>query len=302
MKSDIGRAAAVLRNMDPDLFLYPPCGDVLYCHRRVGDADVYFLTNQSKDACHTYATIRRSGEPEVWDPETGEVMGREVRVEGIGTHRLVTFADPGIEGDSYFVRGSVRYEGVGGSGYLEMWSFFADGSEYYSRTLATEGPVGSLSGDSAGRAFEVPFFLNGVDGPDRIEFNVVLPEDGTVWVGPLTLDGFGPSSAWWTERQAGVIGAMCGALAGLSGAVIGILGGRRRGRSLVEGLLWGGLAVGVVAVLAGGGALLASQPRHVWYPLILIGVVLAVVDGALLPTMRRNYAAAELHRMHALDA
>jgi hypothetical protein len=64
----------------------------------------------------------------------------------------------------------------------------------------------------------------------------------------------------------------------------------------------GGIAIGVGALLAAGIALVSSQPRYVWYPLVLVGVILTVVDGALLPALRRNYAAAELQRIRALDA
>ena len=162
-------------------------------------------------------------------PSSGTVIGDEVRIEGPGTHRLLTIVDPGIEGDDYLIEGTVRYEGVEPAGYLEMWSFFADGGAYFSRTLAEDGPSAALVGASPRRTFEVPFVLNGSAGPERIEFGVVLPDAGTVWVGPLTLGQVASSTAWWSERRAAQIGATLGVLAGLSGAVIGMLGGRRRG-------------------------------------------------------------------------
>ena len=36
--------------------------------------------------------------------------------------------------------------------------------------------MAALTGDSDGRAFELPFYLNGAAGPERIEINLVLPE------------------------------------------------------------------------------------------------------------------------------
>ncbi len=235
-------------------------------------------------------------------PTTGEVVGEEVYVTGTGTHRLITIHEPETESDSYVVRGTVRHEGVGGAGYLEMWSYFADGGAYFSRTLAEAGPMAALVADSDGRQFELPFFLNGAPGPDRVEINVVMPEGGQVWVGPLTLEGLGGQSAWWSENQAALIGGFIGVLAGLSGAAIGIFGGRRQQRKLVESLLAVGLAIGIAALIAGAVAFTTGQPRHVWYPLALVGTILTVVDGALMPTMRRAYTAAERHRMRALDA
>jgi hypothetical protein len=235
-------------------------------------------------------------------PESGVVVGSEVEFEGPGTFRLITIEDLGVVGNEYAVSGSVRYMGVDDVGYLEMWSFFDDGGAYFSRTLANEGPQALISGSSSGRDFVLPFSLNGAEGPTRVEINLVLPAGGTVWVGPLSTDGFGGTAHWWSERTSSVIGASLGVMAGLMGALVGILSGRRRARRVVVGLLIAGAVVGAVGVLAGGAAVFWSQPRHVWYPLVLVGGILVVVDGALLPATRRAYAAAELHRMRALDA
>ncbi len=235
-------------------------------------------------------------------PASGVVEDGEVRIEGAGTHRLVTIDNPDIRGDSYAVAGSVRFEGVAVPGYLEMWSYFADGGAYFSRTLAAEGPTASLVGESTGRTFELPFFLDGAAGPERIEINLVLPRSGTVWLGPLDLVGFGEVTEWWTADQGGFIGAVGGILAGLGGTLLGILGSRRRSRRLVEVLLVGGATVGVGLFATGVYAAVSDQPRHVWYPLVLLGAILALVDGLLFPLVRRRYEATELHRIRALDA
>ena len=239
---------------------------------------------------------------ETTPPAAGDVIDGEVRIDGTGTHPLLTISDPDITGDSYAITGPVRYQAVGGTGYLEMWSYFADGGAYFSRTLGTSGTVASLSGTSDGRVFEVPFFLNGSPGPERVELNLVLPDGGTVWIGPLELAGFDTGDAWWTEGQAGIVGAVGGITAGLAGAVLGVLGRRLRNRRFVMGLLVGGAIVGGVLLLVALVAIIDGQPRHVWYPLGLLGGILALVDGFMIPTMCRNYAAAELQRMHALDA
>ncbi len=231
----------------------------------------------------------------------GTVVGDDLLVQGAGTHRLAVIDAPLITGDEYAVRGTVTYEGVEGFGYFEMWSYFDGGEAYFSRTLATEGPAEALSGDARERDFELPFYLNGADTPERIELNLVLPEGGVVWVGPLTLD-FGPASQWWTQRQSALIGSIGGVIAGLTGAVIGLVGGRRRARRFVETALLVGAGAGILALVTGVIALATSQPRHVWYLLFLFGGILTIVDGMLLPTMRRSYAAAELQRIRALDA
>lgn len=238
----------------------------------------------------------------VTPPESGRVVGTEVEVDGPGTHRLVVITDPGIETDRYVIEGTVHYEGVDPSGYLEMWSYMADGSRYFSRTLADGGPMASLSGDSPTRPFELPFSLNGAEGPQRVEVNVVLPSQGRVWVGPLELVGFGPQAAWWSEGTSNLLGATLGVLAGLSGAAVGLLSRRLDKWPLVELILKGGLGVGGSALSVGLAALAFAQPRYVWYPLVLIGAIGVTVFGALWPAMRRNYHAAELRRISALDA
>ena len=235
-------------------------------------------------------------------PESGTTVGSDVEVVGPGTFRIVTVEAPSIEVDYYEVSGTVRHAGVEGVAYLEMWSFFADGEAYFSRTLATEGPAASISGDSPGREFVLPFSLNGATGPTRIEINVVLPSAGTVWVGPLTLDGFGASSVWWSERTSAIVGASMGIAAGLAGAAIGWLNTRRKAQRAVAGLVVGGFVVGVLSLAVAGMAGLASQPRHVWYPLVLLGVILAGVGGIQMRSSRQAQAAAELRRMRAMDA
>lgn len=123
-----------------------------------------------------------------------------------------------------------------------------------------------------------------------------------MWIGPVELAGFGPSTDWWNQHQSGVIGATGGILAGLSGAALGILGGRRKNWRVLEAVLIGGAAIGVVLIVVAVVAFSGGQPRHVWYPVGLLGTILALIDGLLIPIMRRNYIAAELHRISALDA
>jgi hypothetical protein len=48
--------------------------DLLYIHRRVGEADVYFVSHQDESPLDRVCTFRVSGKrPELWDPETGAI-------------------------------------------------------------------------------------------------------------------------------------------------------------------------------------------------------------------------------------
>jgi hypothetical protein len=101
-----------------------------------------------------------------------------------GTPRVVNLMsldDPGITVDDYAIVGMAEYGGLNGSpdmdgvGYLEMWSEFADGSRYFSRTLADAGPLRRLSGHSAARPFRLPFHADAARRPTRLILNLCLP-------------------------------------------------------------------------------------------------------------------------------
>ena len=230
-----------------------------------------------------------------------------IEVSGAGEHRIAVIENPEIDGNTYAVTGTVSYVDVSDPGYLEMWSHFADGTSFFSRTLAAEGVQGVISGTSDDRPFSIPFFLGDTDAvPIRLEINVVLPGDGTVVVTDLALESPIGSAAgtggWWSVRRGNIIGAILGILTGLAGAALGVLAGSGRAKRFVLtapkiGIAWGGaLALGGLVAIA------MSQPRHVWYPLVLVGAVTALVSFSILPAIRRRHQQSELHRMHALDA
>ncbi len=234
----------------------------------------------------------------------------ELRALGSGptSLHLLTIEHPPVAGPGYVVAGQVRYEGVEGQGYLEMWTVFPDGQRFFSRTLAPQGPLATLHGESSWRRFELPFDLSGaLQAPSRLEINLVLPGRGTVWLGPMQLQSWTGASGttlggWWSERVGALFGVMLGSSLGVVGALIGVLGGRGKARRTVLALLVGVIAVGACLVLVGAAAVASSQPRHVWYPLLALGGASALIGLVLLPAMRRRFAADELRRIDALDA
>ena len=108
---------------------------------------------------------------------------------------------------------------------------------------------------------------------------------------------------WWTAQEAGLYGGIAGAavglLGGLVGTLLGVLGPRGVGRRLVLGLMVAMVAAGVVSMIAGILAILRDQPYHVYYPLLLCGVIDATVMGGLLPVARGVYRRAEQNRISA---
>ena len=103
-----------------------------------------------------------------------------------GTFPLAAIDGPVVSTDGFAIVGEVSFRGLEGSGYLEMWSVFPDGTRYFSRTLAPAGRLAALSGGSGVRTFALPFDPMGVT-PSRLEVNLVLPGAGRVRIGPLRL-------------------------------------------------------------------------------------------------------------------
>jgi hypothetical protein len=177
----------------------------------------------------------------------------------------------------------------------------------------------NLDGSSGWRPFLLPFESNETAGlPTRLEINVVFSGRGTVHLSPLRVEqysarpkapaGAPPGSrpgisprAWWGTRTGAVIGAAAGTALGLLGALVGTLCGTGVARRLVLTLATLATACGLIALIAGFVALGLRQPYVVYYPLLLLGGIASVVNGGLLPVIRRRYAEIELRRMSALD-
>lgn len=109
---------------------------------------------------------------------------------------------------------------------------------------------------------------------------------------------------WFTPQQGNMIGAIAGAVfggigGGVTGPLIGVLAPRGRAKLLVLGLMLFWIALGVGLLGAAGYALIDGQPRHVWFPFALVGLVTTAVMGGLFPVARQRYRQAELRRLEA---
>jgi MFS family permease len=108
---------------------------------------------------------------------------------------------------------------------------------------------------------------------------------------------------WWSTQMAGVIGGVggggLGALGGLLGALAGWLAPQGRGKAFILGGFVAMIVIGVASLCVGIVAITLGQPYHVWYPLCLVGFILSLVPGILLPVIRMRYRQAEARRMEA---
>ncbi len=215
-------------------------------------------------------------------PDRATAVRLQATAPGPTSFHLVTIDHLAVVGPAYVVAGQVRYQDVDGQGYLEMWTVFPDGQRFFTRTLGAQGPLAALHGESNWRRFELPF--------DSIHLEQALARAGKV------------EGVWWSERAGTLVGTLLGSFLGVVGAIIGVVGGRGKARRLVLGLLGGMIAVGGSLALVGAAAASISQPRYVWYPLLVIGGAAGVIGLVILPVLRRRFAADELRRIDALDA
>ena len=212
----------------------------------------------------------------VLPPETGSSFYR-LKIDGSAqpsSVTVLTIERPAIKAPRYALTGQVRYDGVQGIGYLELWSHFPDGGQYFSRTLGENGPMMKLQGGSGWRPFMLPFDATGAPPPTRLVFNVVLPGRGTVYLGPLQLveqdgqsQGDSPAGAGWTEDQVGgLVGGLAGGLLGTVGALIGLLTSLGRARRFVTAAANIMVVLGMAAFVLGIVAVTRAQPYALYFP------------------------------------
>jgi hypothetical protein len=240
---------------------------------------------------------------------SGPILRLVRQQTGPTTLPLLTVESPGIASTRWAIRGRVKYDDVAAGSYLEMWNHLPEGA-FFTRSLAPSGPMGRLEGSSDWRAFTLPFVnREGGRPPERLVLNLVLAGPGTVEIGPLELvqfqndeDPLADPTAWWSDRAAGMLGAIAGSMLGVLGACIGWLGSAGRAKGFVLGATRGMGALGAVALVLGLVALAGGQPYAVFYPLLLLGLIGSMLGLTLPRSLSRRYEQMELRRMRALDA
>jgi hypothetical protein len=213
---------------------------------------------------------------------------------------LVEIANPGISKDQYVVRGRVRYVGVIGDGYLEMWNLFGDGSRYFTRTIGDAGPFQKIAGSSEWRDFGLYFDATGADAPpEKLIIGLVLPGAGEVSISNMTLVEL---DAGMALKDTGRWGGIVGGILGVVGAILGSLAGAGRARKFVLAGFKALMVAGVAGLALGIVALFRNDPYQTYYPLLLVSAIALAVPAFALPGVRKRYEELELRRMRALDA
>jgi hypothetical protein len=108
---------------------------------------------------------------------------------------------------------------------------------------------------------------------------------------------------WWTSHDAAIFGSIGGSVLGVTcgiyGTLIGLFAHKGIGRRALIGFHVAVVVLGLVGLVAGIGAVIARQPYHVYYPLLLIGGIATFVMGGLLPMVILRYRQAESRKMDA---
>ena len=159
--------------------------------------------------------------------------------------------------------------------------------------LSIAGPVLILAGISVAMAWDVAT----AHQPTELAAAAVQPN------GPRMVNPAGQQTpAWWSDRDAGLIGGIGGGVLGLLGGLIGSLGGCGKARWLVLPLTAILAVLGIASLVTGVIALTLGQPYAVWYPLLLAGLVLSIVMDPMFFLLRWAYQQREFRKMAALDA
>jgi hypothetical protein len=184
-----------------------------------------------------------------------------------------------------------------------MWTVLPDGSKYFTRTIADQGPLQKIEGSSPWRPFALPFNLRG-ESPSfvTIEVNAVMPGPGTIDLSPLRLvDLSPPRPVWWSAQTTGRLYGICGGVIGVTFGLLSHLAHSRRSRSLHTLLSWLALTVAAVFAVVGILAVISSQPFRVWSPPLLIAAMLFVIFPVNYYRQRRQYRDVELRKIQAMD-
>ena len=230
-------------------------------------------------------------------------------------HVLLVYTEPGTSAPVYALKGMVRYENVEGDAFLQMDNDFGEKGTFFTKSLAASGPLGKISGSSGWRPFVLPFNVSGGDqaergwlSPEELTLALQLPGAGTVSIRDVRLyryatgeNPLAPSGQWFSDRNAGLVGGIAGGVLGLWGALIGVLSSRGKARGLVLGSANVLIVIGIASLAGGVVALATDQPYAVYYPLLLIGVIVVVVMGGLRRSLPARYEQLEMKRMQSMD-
>jgi hypothetical protein len=98
------------RGVPPDFTASPA---LRFTHRRIGDADVYFVANPEPEAVNAVASFRVTGrQPEIWSPESGHMEKAASFVDRDGVTRVALHLEPNGSAFVVFRKPSAGMDGA----------------------------------------------------------------------------------------------------------------------------------------------------------------------------------------------
>jgi len=108
---------------------------------------------------------------------------------------------------------------------------------------------------------------------------------------------------WFSEKVAIYFGSFGGAAIGVFGGILGAAAGmlapKGKGRSFILNSMLGLGCLGIVFAVVGVVAVVMGQPYAIYYPFLLLGLLLTTVMFAVRPAIRQRYAEAEQRKVEA---
>jgi uncharacterized membrane protein len=108
---------------------------------------------------------------------------------------------------------------------------------------------------------------------------------------------------WFSEKAAIYFGSFGGAAIGVFGGIIGVTAGvlapKGKGRGFILNSMLALGCLGIGFLLTGIVALVVDQPYAIYYPFLLLGLILTSVMFAVRPAIRQRYAEAEQRKVEA---
>ena len=253
-------------------------------------------------------------EPESKPLPWKEKLPANASVVGAGADQLVTVTgsanptntvvldlqNPSLPHHQYLLKSKIKFENVKGDGYLEMLNYFESGGPYFTRTLATTGQLGKITGTSDFREIALPFNASNGVLPKRITVAVVLPGEGKVTIKPFVTEQWTTFSL--LTYESGLLGAIVGGICGLLGGFFGVMAAipPLRRYMFPFGIFVAGCSV--IMLIVGLVFLCTGQPWGLWYPLVLVGILGTVIFGVNAFVARHRLMADESRRIAAASA
>ena len=110
------------------------------------------------------------------------------------------------------------------------------------------------------------------------------------------------NNAWFNPNLYGWIpGTFIGVMAGLEGALIGVLASRGKAKKFILAFHFSIIGISLLLLISGIIALISKQPYGVWYGLSLAGMLGTIILGSLTPVVLRKFKDAEMRKTMSQD-